>query len=115
MEKMKQENQEIFLLQADRILTEVFNQFSENFFEKIEIKQFENQFPQEQSEMQLQASAFFTIIARDQLLSELDDKKSVFISNAFTENGLIYFLVIHYNPSKDKLVQKYQIYYLKEY
>lgn len=113
---MKQENQEIFLLQADRILTEVFNQFSENFFEKIEIKQFENQFPQEQSEMQLQASAFFTIIARDQLLSELDDKKSVFISNAFTENGLIYFLVIHYNPSKDKLVQKYQTYfnYLKD-
>lgn len=114
---MNKENKEIFLLQADKIIREILDQISENFYEKIEIREFENQFPQDQNDAQLQASAFFTIIARDQLLTELNaQKKYSFISNAFTENGTIYFIVVHYKSSKEKLIQKYQTFFdaLKE-
>lgn len=113
---MNQGNQEIFLLQADKIAREVFEKFSEDLFTKIEVRNFENQFISEPSDEELQASAFYSIIARDQLLDELEQNKQFcFVSNSFTEGKYINFFVAHYDGRKEKLVQKYKTFcdYLK--
>lgn len=106
---MNPDNIDFFLIQADKIVREVYSHFARDFFESIEVRQFENQLKNDVAEDGLQASAFYTIIARDQLLDELEQSgKKAFISSAFSENGTVYFFVIHYNSSRSSLVSRYE-------
>lgn len=106
---MNKENKDIFLLQANKITKEVLDYFSEDLFIKTEIKEFDNQVPLNTQDSELQASAFFLIIARDQLQEELEkNKETAFISNALFEDNKILFFLIHFDSKKERLIQKYQ-------
>lgn len=105
---MNQENKSFFLMQAEKIVREVFDQVAEGLFERIDVKEYENQLVSEQSGENLQASAFYSIIAKDLLVKELEDEKeSAFISNALPDSDSVNFLVIYYDSKKERLVQKY--------
>lgn len=113
---MNEENKQIFLLQAEKIVKEILEQIAEDLFISIDVRDFENQF-QTTDSSELQASAFYSIIVRDQLLDELQQNKTTaFISNSFTENNIIRFFLIKYDNKKEKLIQKYQTFctYLTE-
>lgn len=110
---MTMENKELFLMQAEKIVKEVLDQLTEGLFERVEIKDYENQL-EAQSGADIFAKAFgisslYSVVAKDQLDKELENQKdNAFVSDAITEDGLISFIVIYYSGKKARIVQKYQ-------
>lgn len=110
---MTQENKEVFLMQAEKIVKEVFDQLAEGIFERIEIKEYENQLETGAgADIFAQAfgiSSIYSVVAKDQLNKELESQKeNAFVSDVIAEDGLINFIVIYYSGKKSRLVQKYQ-------
>lgn len=96
---------EIFLMQADKICHELFEQFSESLFSRIEIKQFEN-------DSENQINPFFLVVTRDQLSAELEKSNEKYvISEAFAKDGKLDFFVIFFNREERKTYEKYQTFF----
>jgi len=99
---------ELFIMQADKICHEVFELFSDTFFTKIEIKQFDNE--SEGGEI----NNLFVILKRETLYSELETAGERFsISEVFVSEGKLSFFVIHYNKEERKIFDKYQSFFSK--
>lgn len=107
---MKQENVEFFLVQSDKLVSEVFELFAKDFFERTEVKVFKNQIVQEQNDQnQIQAADFYSLIAREQITEELKkNNSSAFISRSFSDADGIYFFLIYYDSKKEKIVKRYK-------
>lgn len=102
---------EIFIMQADRICHELFEQFSDNIFLKIELRQYE-------AETQVLADEFeanfFKMVKRDQLVSELNNEAGIYtISEGFSSDGKINFFVIFINSEEKKNYDKYHSFFEK--
>ncbi len=109
---MNKENAEFFLMQADKLLCEIFEQFSKDFYLKIDFKNFEDMGFVEESDGEIKASAFYSIIAQEQILSELKQKnESAFISRPFVDGMSVNFFLIYYDSRKTKIAEKYETFF----
>lgn len=98
---------DIFLMQADRICHELFEQFSESLFSRIEIKQFDG-------DGTGTLNPFLLVVTRDQLVAELESASEKYvISEAFLVDNKINFFVIFFSKEERKTLEKYQTFFDK--
>lgn len=109
---MEKDNSDIFMMQADKISREVYEHISGNLYDRIEVRQFEDEFQKEgQAENH---NSFYSIIARDQLAAELQESgENHVISNSFYDNNTISFFVIFFKKGEEKLFQKFNQFFEK--
>ncbi len=100
---------EIFIMQADRICHELFEQFSDNIFSKIELKQYEPEDRLLSDEFEM---SFYNMLKRDQLASELNKEAGIFsISEGFIAEGKLIFFIICINSEEKRNYEKYHSFF----
>lgn len=109
---------EIFIMQADRICHELFEQFSENLFEKIELKQYELEQKKTGGDSSLPRDdenlSFEIMLKREQLILELKKGCNNFVvSEGFSDQNKISFFVIYINNEEKRTYEKARIFFDK--
>lgn len=95
---------DIFLMQADKICHELFEQFSENLFSRIELKQYEEAGTEENPLLQ--------IVTRDNLSIDLEKTSEKYIaSEPFSESGKTNYFVVYFSKEEKKTFEKYQTFF----
>lgn len=99
---------ELFLMQADKVCSEVFEHLSENLYSRVELKTFDKTFEADK------VNTFTVLIQREQLISEYEKTGEKFlISEAFENESQFCFFVIIFNKEQKKNIEKYFTLYEK--
>lgn len=109
---MNQENIDFFLFQANKLLKEIFEQLSKDFFKCIEVRTFDlpkSEESEDNSNDELSASAFMPVVYQEQLQSEFSSSgETAFMSKPFSDSNSIVFFLIFYESTKNDFAKRYE-------
>lgn len=98
---------DIFLMQADRICHELFEQFSQNLFSAIQLKIYD-------METDAEKNPYFSIITRENLIADLDKAPEKYVvSDSFIMDEKIHFFVVFFTKEEKRTFEKYQPFFEK--